>query len=48
LLWIGDLHSLFEAVQRYESGGGLSFWTELLPFACCQALRFEELFPVLA
>eukprot|EP01043_Picozoa_sp_COSAG02_P055086 COSAG02_NODE_6336_length_3642_cov_3.835338_4_plen_577_part_00 len=44
--WTGDLRSLSEAVDRYESTGGQGFWTQLLPFACRQALRFDELFPV--
>ena len=41
----GDLRSLQQAVQNYEKQGGQSFWAELLPFACSQALRFDELFP---
>ena len=40
-----DLRSLEEAVRNYDALGGPSFWGELLPFACEQALRFEELFP---
>jgi hypothetical protein len=40
-----DLRSLQVAVQNYEANGGVSFWGELLPFACRQALRFQELFP---
>ena len=41
----GDLRSLQQAVQNYEKQGGQSFWAELLPFACSQALRFDALFP---
>ena len=42
----GDLRSLVKAVEHYEAQGGLSFWCDLLPFACKQAQRFDELFPL--
>jgi hypothetical protein len=40
-----DLRSLQEAVRRFDALSGSSFWADLLPFACRQALRFPELFP---
>ena len=40
-----DLRSLQEAVDRYDALGGPTFWGDLLPFACSQALRYAELFP---
>ncbi len=40
-----DLRSLQVAVDNYEAKEGVSFWDELLPFACEQALRFNDLFP---
>ena len=42
-----DLGALQDAVASFNRAGNDNpdFWTELLPFACEQALRYTELFP---
>ena len=39
-----DLRSLQDAVESPNSPSADAFWGELVPFACAQAQRFEELF----
>ena len=39
-----DLGSLQDAVESWNSPSADAFWGELVPFACEQANRFEELF----
>ena len=39
-----DLRSLQDAVESPNSPSADAFWDELIPFACAQAQRFEELF----